>query len=149
MVLERNDYLIGIDCGASKVLLQSAKINSNRTIISKGRYCKEYVYSSHPDWDPCYQPTPLGLQIKENNSKSILIRKAERKQGDIIVKLLKDIIENISGSQIGICFPGIKDDYGVTILANGPRIPELLTRLSRVNTLYNDSDWVRVILIIV
>ena len=52
MVLERNDNLIGIDCGASKVLLQSAKINSNRTIISKGQYYKEYLYSSHPDWDP-------------------------------------------------------------------------------------------------
>ena len=140
MVLERNDTLIGIDCGASKVLLQSAKINPNRTIISKGSYCKEYVYSSHPDWDPRYKPIPIDVQIKENNNKSILIRKAERKQGDIIVKLLQDIIENISGSQIGICFPGIKDDYGVTILANGPRIPELLTRLSKVDTLYNDSD---------
>ena len=140
MESERSDSLIGIDCGASKVLIQSAKINPKRTIISKGRYCKEYVYSSHPDWDPCYQPTPLGLQIKENNSKSILIRKAERKQGDIIVELLQDIIESISDSQIGICFPGIKDDYGVTILANGPRIPELLTRLSKVDTLYNDSD---------
>ena len=140
MESERSDSLIGIDCGASKVLIQSAKINPKRTIISKGRYCKEYVYSSHPDWDPYYQPTPLGLQIKENNSKSILIRKAERKQGDIIVELLQDIIESISDSQIGICFPGIKDDYGVTILANGPRIPELLTRLSKVDTLYNDSD---------
>ena len=140
MVLERNDYLIGIDCGASKVLLQSAKINSNRTMISKGEYCKEYVYSSHPDWDPSYRPIPLDVQIEENNNKSILISKAERRQGDIIVKLLQDIIENISGSQIGICFPGIKDDYGVTILANGPRIPELLTRLSKVDALYNDSD---------
>ena len=140
MVLERNDNLIGIDCGASKVLLQSAKINSNRTIISKGQYCKEYVYSSHPDWDPSYRPIPLDVQIEENNNKSILISKAERRQGDIIVKLLQDIIENISSSQIGICFPGIKDDYGVTILANGPRIPELLTRLSKVDTLYNDSD---------
>ena len=140
MVLERNDYLIGIDCGASKVLLQSAKINSSRTIISKGQYCKEYVYSSHPDWDPSYLPIPLDVQIEENNNKSILISKAERRQGDIIVKLLQDIIENISGSQIGICFPGIKDDYGVTILANGPRIPKLLTRLSKVDTLYNDSD---------
>ena len=98
------------------------------------------MYSSHPDWDPSYRPIPLDVQIKENNNKSILIRKAERKQGDIIVKLLQDIIENISGSQIGVCFPGIKDDYGVTILANGPRIPELLTRLNKVDTLYNDSD---------
>ena len=54
--------------------------------------------------------------------------------------MLQDIIENISGSQIGICFPGIKDNYCVTILANGPRIPELLTRLSKVDTLHNDSD---------
>ena len=81
MVLERNDNLIGIDCGASKVLLQSAKINSSRTIISKGQYYKEYVYSSHPDWDPSYRPIPLEIQIKENKNKSILIRKAEKKQG--------------------------------------------------------------------
>ena len=140
MVLERNEALIGIDCGASKVLIQSAKINPNRTIISKGRYCKEYVYSSHPDWDPNYQPTPIDVQIKENNNQSILIRRAERRQGDIIVALLQDIIANMSGSQIGICFPGIKDDNGVTILANGPRIPELLTKLNKVDTLYNDSD---------
>ena len=140
MVLEKNNALIGIDCGASKVLIQSAKINPNRTIISKGRYCKEYVYSSHPDWDPSYQPTPIDIQIKENNNNSILIGGAERRQGDIIVALLQDIIANISGSQIGICFPGIKDDNGVTILANGPRIPELLTKLNKVDTLYNDSD---------
>ena len=70
MESERSDSLIGIDCGASKVLLQSAKINPSRTIISKGRYCKEYVYSSHPDWDPNYQPTPIDVQIKENNSIS-------------------------------------------------------------------------------
>ena len=140
MVLERNEALIGIDCGASKVLIQSAKINPNRTIISKGRYCKEYVYSSHPDWDPSYQPTPIDIQIKENNNNSILIGRAERRQGNVIVTLLQDIIANISGSQIGICFPGIKDDYGVTILANGPRIPKLLTRLSKVDALYNDSD---------
>ena len=140
MVLERTNALIGIDCGASKVLIQSAKINPNRTIISKGRYCKEYVYSSHPDWNPSYQPTPIDIQIKENNNNSILIGRAERRQGDIIVALLQDIIANISGSQIGICFPGIKDSNGVTILANGPRIPELLTKLNKVDTLYNDSD---------
>ena len=122
------------------MLLQSAKINPSRTIISKGSYCKEYVYSSHPDWDPRYQPIPIDVQIKENNNKSIQIRKAERKQGDIIVELSEDIIANISGSQIGICFPGIKDDNGVTILGNGPRIPELITRLNKVDTLFNDSD---------
>ena len=92
MVLERNEALIGIDCGASKVLIQSAKINPNRTIISKGRYCKEYVYSSHPDWDPNYQPTPLDVQIKENNNKCILIKKAEKKQGDVIVELLQNVL---------------------------------------------------------
>ena len=78
MESERSDSLIGIDCGASKVLLQSAKINSKRTTISKGKYYKEYLYSSHPDWDPNYQPTPLNVQINENNSKSILIGEAEK-----------------------------------------------------------------------
>ena len=140
MESERSDCLIGIDCGASKVLIQSAKINPKRTIIFKGKYYKEYLYSSHPDWDPSYQPTPLGVQIEENNSKSILIRKAEKKQGNVIVELLQNVIANNSDSEIGICFPGIKDAYGVTILANGPRIPKLLKRLNNVNTLYNDSD---------
>ena len=82
MESERSDSLIGIDCGASKVLLQSAKINPKKTIISKGKFYKEYLYSSHPEWDPNYQPTPLDVQIKENNNKCILIRKAEKKQGD-------------------------------------------------------------------
>ena len=140
MESERSDCLIGIDCGASKVLIQSAKINPKRTIIFKGKYYKEYLYSSHPDWDPNYQPTPLGVQIEENNSKSILIRKAEKKQGNVIVELLQNVIANNSDSEIGICFPGIKDADGVTILANGPRIPKLLKRLNNVNTLYNDSD---------
>ena len=91
MESERSDSLIGIDCGASKVLIQSAKINPKRTIISKGRYCKEYVYSSHPDWDPSYRPIPLDVQIEENNNQSIIISKAERRQGDIIVKFNKII----------------------------------------------------------
>tara|TARA_Y100001970_G_scaffold21798_2_gene24982 strand:- start:721 stop:1668 length:948 start_codon:yes stop_codon:yes gene_type:complete len=140
MESERSDSLIGIDCGASKVLLQSAKINPKKTIISKGKFYKEYLYSSHPEWDPNYQPTPLDVQIKENNNKCILIRKAEKKQGDVIVELLQNVIANNSDSEIGICFPGIKDAYGVTILANGPRIPKLLNRLENVDTLYNDSD---------
>ena len=140
MESEVSDSLIGIDCGASKVLLQSAKINSKGTKISKGKLYKEYLYSSHPDWDPGYQPTPLGLQMEENNNKSIFIGKAEKKQGNVIVELLNNIIASNSDSKVGICFPGIKDTYGVTILANGPRIPKLLNRLDKVDTLYNDSD---------
>ena len=140
MKLGNSDSLIGIDCGASKILVQSANLNSNKTKISKGKFYKEYLYSSHPEWDPNFQPIPLNIQIKENKDKCILINKAEKKQGDVIVTLLQSVIANNSGSEIGICFPGIKDEHGVTILANGPRIPRLLNRLDKVDILYNDSD---------
>ena len=100
MVLERNDNLIGIDCGASKVLLQSAKINSSRTIISKGQYCKEYVYSSHPDWDPNYRPIPLDVQnfyilneIKDNIKYFIQDNNLEKITLLITENLKKTMIE--------------------------------------------------------
>ena len=50
MVLERNNALIGIDCGASKVLIQSAKINPNKTIISKGVFTTCQKRKGCPPW---------------------------------------------------------------------------------------------------
>ncbi len=163
-----NPHIIGIDCGATKVLTQSASYDSKTGLVSPGEFHHEINYSDHPNWNAKFVPVHLDIQRQELSEGNIFITEPEMDQGDVIVETIKAVIseiegfliqENISTStsphfnspllqgskkrivrNIGLCFPGIKNDCGVVILANGPRIPNLLERIPEIDTLYNDSD---------
>ena len=135
-----NDEIIGVDCGASKVLVQSCVFDSKKSLISPGLIHQEYFFSDHPDWNNNYHPVQIKNQIQENIENRIRLRNIEKKQGDVIVQTINNIINKFSNIEFGICFPGLKSKEGISVLVNGPRIPNILKRLNNVNSLYNDSD---------
>ena len=54
-----DDLLAGIDCGATKVMVQSGVYSSKTNKISPGPINLEFYYSDHPDWDSKFMPVPL------------------------------------------------------------------------------------------
>ena len=73
----------GIDCGASKVLIQSAKIDKKLMRISPVGTSSEILYSDHPDWNHNFKPISL-TQQKKIIKKKIICSNTEKKQGDVI-----------------------------------------------------------------
>ena len=135
-----NRQLLGIDCGGTKVLAQSASFDSETGLVSPGEFHLEVNYSDSPNWNPNFIPIHLDLQRQEFSERNIFLTEPEMDQGDVIVETIQNVIFKSESDSIGLCFPGIKNDRGVVIMANGPRIPDLLERIPEIDTLYNDSD---------
>ena len=135
-----NRQLLGIDCGGTKVLAQSASFDSETGLVSPGEFHLEVNYSDSPNWNPNFIPIHLDLQRKEFSERNIFLTEPEMDQGDVIVETIQNVIFKSESDSIGLCFPGIKNDRGVVIMANGPRIPDLLERIPEIDSLYNDSD---------
>ena len=135
-----NRQLLGIDCGGTKVLAQSASFDSETGLVSPGEFHLEVNYSDSPNWNPNFIPIHLDLQRQEFSERNIFLTEPEMDQGNVIVETIQNVIFKSESDSIGLCFPGIKNDRGVVIMANGPRIPDLLERIPEIDTLYNDSD---------
>ena len=135
-----DDIVLGIDCGASKVMTQSATFCSRSNKISPGSFHKEYLYSTHPDWNHHFKPIPLTTQKAEYSSKNISLTKHEVNQGNVIIETIHKAIEDVKGNRFGLCFPGLKDQNGIVVMANGPRIPNLKNRINQIKPILNDSD---------
>ena len=135
-----NRQLLGIDCGGTKVLAQSASFDSETGLVSPGEFHLEVNYSDSPNWNPNFIPIHLDLQRQEFSERNIFLTEPEMDQGDVIVETIQNVIFKSESDSIGLCFPGIKNDHGVVIMANGPRIPDLLERIPEIDSLYNDSD---------
>ena len=140
MISVNDDLFLGVDCGATKIMVQSGFLSSDSNKIIPGPIHQEYHYSDHPDWNEHYDPVPIDIQRFEYASDNISLEEEEIKQGNVIIDTIVESIANIDGHKIGLCFPGIKDDKGVTVMANGPRIPELNDRINKIETILNDSD---------
>jgi hypothetical protein len=152
--------ILGIDCGGTKVLAQSASFNSESDLVSPGEFHLEKNYSDHPNWNSNFFPVHLDLQRQEFAAGNICLTEPEMDQGDVIVETINSVISEIGSDidlhlhlspvigenkrgvnkNIGLCFPGIKNKNGVVIMANGPRIPNLLERIPEIDSLYSDSD---------
>ena len=135
-----NRQLLGIDCGGTKVLAQSASFDSETGLVSPGEFHLEVNYSDSPNWNPNFIPIHLDLQRQEFSKRNIFLTEPEMDQGDVIVETIQNVIFKSESDSIGLCFPGIKNDRGVVIMANGPRIPDLLERIPEIDSIYNDSD---------
>lgn len=153
---------IGIDCGATKVMVQSAIFDSKSGLVSPGDFHLEINYANHPHWNSNFIPVHLDIQRQEYAEGMINLTEPEMDQSDVIVETIKSVItdsilpisfspvaersrskgENTRGvlKNIGLCFPGLKNDRGVVIMANGPRIPDLLERIPGIDSILNDSD---------
>ncbi len=149
--MSQEKIYIGMDGGASKLLVQSIKIKENSNYASMGDYYQEISYNNFEGWNKDFKPTEIKTQKIISKKKKIIIPKEEKNQGSIIVdtitKCYYNAIEDIGPvSGVGLCFPGIKTSnmMGTIIMANGPRIPDFCHRLLEkgipINILYNDSD---------
>ena len=144
--------ILGIDCGATKILAQPVSIDPISKNVSPVDNLVEMNYEIHPDWDPDFIPVDLDIQRKEFSEKTINLTESEKKQGTVIINSIRKVISNIDSTfisiseniknewDLAICFPGIKNEDGINIMANGPRIPDLNNKIPGIKKIYNDSD---------
>ena len=103
-----DDLLAGIDCGATKVMVQSGVYSSTTNKISPGSINQEFRYSDHPDWNSNFSPVPLDIQKNEYQSNNISLTDEEINQGNVIIDTIVSSIKIIEDHKIGLCFPGLK-----------------------------------------
>ena len=132
--------VIGIDCGATKVMVQTASFDRELNRVTPGNTNVEYSYSDHSNWNDNFLPINLDIQRSEYSDGNISLTEAEINQGSVIIETIQKAISDTNTDSAGLCFPGIKDDKGVVIMANGPRIPDLVERIEGIESLFNDSD---------
>ena len=135
-----DDLLAGIDCGATKVMIQSGVYSSTTNKISPGSINHEFYYSDHPDWNSKFIPVPLDTQKSEYQSDNISLSYEEINQGNVIIDTIVSSIKIIEDHKIGLCYPGLKNYKGIVVMANGPRIPNLTHHIHPVKNILNDSD---------
>ena len=135
-----DDLLAGIDCGATKVMVQSGVYSSKTNKISPGPINQEFYYSDHPDWDSKFMPVPLDIQKSEYQSDNISLSYEEINQSNVIIDTIVSSIKIIEDHKIGLCYPGLKNHKGIVVMANGPRIPNLTHHIHPVKNILNDSD---------
>ena len=133
-------FFAGIDCGATKIMVQSATIDKRSNRMIPDDLQKEYFYSDHEMWNDAFNPKPVSEQKIEYLDDNICLTDLEVDQGNIIIETINRAISEINGHRIGICFPGIKNNDGIVVMANGPRIPDFKKRVRGIDTIYNDSD---------
>ncbi len=135
-----DDLLAGIDCGATKVMVQSGTYCSKTSKISPGSIYHELHYSDHPGWNFNFKPIPLKIQKNEYQSSNISLTNEEIDQGNVMIETIVSSIKIIEDYKIGLCFPGLKSHEGIVVMANGPRIPNLTHHIDPVKNILNDSD---------
>ena len=135
-----DDLLAGIDCGATKVMVQSGAYCSKTSKISPGSIYHELHYSDHPGWNFNFKPIPLNVQKDEYQSSNISLTDEEIYQGNVIIETIVSSIKIIEDHKIGLCYPGLKNHTGIVVMANGPRIPNLAHHIHPIKNILNDSD---------
>jgi len=142
---------IGIDGGASKILVQEILISNKENLAFYGDYQNEVCYSDFSGWNKHFEPLPIKKQQLFSQKKKIELSEPEKNQGVVIIKAIKYCYDqakrNLKGiSGIGFCFPGVKTKTkrGTLIMKNGPRIPELCNELKSrgipITKIFNDSE---------
>ncbi len=131
--------LIGIDGGASKVLVHKVNILTNPMRFVALKPFIEVTYDASEFYNQKFKPIALTRQLKENKSGSIEQTKTEASQEQAILDSFKKAIRTILGENvaddviIGIGLPGLKTAKkgGISVMANGPRMPKFLTNLEK------------------
>lgn len=134
------NLLVGIDCGASKILSVTAKIDYELDLIIPVGKTIEEAYSLDPNWNKTFKPVPIKTQLEEFNNQKIKLTNDEISQGNVILNHLEQFLKRSNKNKISICYPGLKSKDGVFAMINGPRIPKLIKKLNNFKYFYNDSD---------
>ena len=125
--------VLAIDAGATKVSGAIVhKINKNTFKLDEAAI--EIQYSDHPTFNASFKTIKLKDQYQNLN-----ISELEIQQGNVYMDCIVDLIKHFTSKaslKIGIATAGIKDmsNRGITIMANGPRMPEYLNYIeSKIN----------------
>jgi len=154
--------LIGIDGGASKVLVHKVDILTNPMRFVALKPFIEVTYESSDYFRSSFKPIVLPRQIKEHNAGTKIEQtKTEAKQEEAVldsfIKAIRTLLNESNGNEvvIGVGLPGLKtkDKRGISAMANGPRMPKFLANLekqlkkegcknlSRINSIGSDADY--------
>ncbi|MCF7807148.1 MAG: hypothetical protein K9M49_06200 [Candidatus Marinimicrobia bacterium] len=154
--------LIGIDGGASKVLVHKVDILTNPMRFVALKPFIEVTYESSDHYRSSFKPIVLSRQIKEHNAGGKIEQtKTEAQQEkavlDSFTKAIKTILNGSNGNEviIGVGLPGLKtkDKRGISAMANGPRMPQFLGQLekqlkkegfknlNRIHAIGSDADY--------
>ena len=125
--------VLAIDAGATKVSGAIVdKINKNTFKLDEAAI--EIQYRDHPNFNDSFTTTNLMDQYQ-----NLKISELEVQQGNLYMDCVVDLINHFTSKaslKIGIATAGIKDinNRGITIMANGPRMPGYLNYLeSKIN----------------
>ena len=153
--------LIGIDGGASKVLVHKVDILINPMRFVALKPFIEVTYNSSEFNNPKFKPIALARQLKEYKSGEVAQTKTEAAQEKALIESFTKAIRTILGNDvtqnviIGVGLPGLKtkDGQGISAMANGPRMPQFLnnleaalkqegyTTLESVHAIGSDADY--------
>ena len=131
--------LIGVDGGASKVLVHKVDILINPMRFVALKPFIEVAYSSSESHDPKFKPVALTKQLKEHNANMVEQSKGEAAEEEAFIESFTKAIRTILGTNvtqdvvIGVGLPGLKtkDKRGISAMANGPRMPKFLSKLEK------------------
>ena len=135
-----SNQIFGIDCGATKIMAQSVLYDSKSQIIMPGHLSYEYNYSESSSWNPNFKPIPLEIQRAELKSGVFNIQKSENLQATAIIDTIKQLISKLKIKDFALCYPGLKSNSGIVLMANGPRIPDLMDQVPELENIYHDSE---------
>ena len=129
--------LLGLDGGASKVRGWEIKPTS-KGFDFEGTPI-ENKYQDHPKYLKDFSPVNLNQLLSEKAYGKIDPQKNEIEYGQVITetiaKTILDLVAQRTGKWvIGIGFPGLKtrDKRGISAMANGPRMPNLVSNIENI-----------------
>ena len=129
--------LLGLDGGASKVRGWEIKPTSKGFDLEGTPI--ENKYQDHPKYLKDFSPVNLNQQLSEKAYGKIDPQKNEIEYGQVITetitKTILDLVAQRTGKWvIGIGFPGLKtrDKRGISAMANGPRMPNLVSNIENI-----------------
>ncbi|MFH1213064.1 MAG: hypothetical protein V1681_03185 [Candidatus Neomarinimicrobiota bacterium] len=131
--------LIGIDGGATKVNGWSIVIENHGTAFALGRINASKSYREISGYIENFQPVDLNRQLDEWEAGNIVPTTEESVQSNCYISAAAISIKKIAGLSgrkkvmIGIGMPGIKtkDERGIAVLKNGPRMSDYAARIEK------------------
>ncbi|MCF7800461.1 MAG: hypothetical protein K9N34_00445 [Candidatus Marinimicrobia bacterium] len=132
--------LLGIDGGASKVLVNRVMVHTDPIRFSTVKPCVEVNYDTSNHYKSGFKPVPLKKQLSQREKGAVEQTGTEKKQEKAIIDTFQRAIQAVLPNDdqesqviIGIGLPGlkIKNKRGIDAMANGPRMPRFLANLEK------------------
>lgn len=136
--MSKEALLIGVDGGASEVkahAVDGAVRDNHEVYVLRGESASR-VYERVAD----FVPTPIGEQLRQREADAIKCSSIEAEQARRWVAAACDAIAELAAKcgasrvRVGMGMPGLKtaDQRGISVINNGPRMPDYLDQLERM-----------------